>query len=54
MKKSKLTDAQIAFVLHDLEEGTSVSEVCRKLGTVGATFCVYGLFFRCTERLELD
>ena len=38
MKKSKFTDAQIAFVLRQAEEGTSVSEVCRKAGIAEATF----------------
>ena len=38
MKKSKFTDAQIAFVLRQAEEGTSVSEVCRKAGISEATF----------------
>ena len=32
MKKSKFTDAQIAFVLRQAEEGTGVEEVCRKAG----------------------
>jgi len=42
MKKSKFTDSQIAFILRQAEEGTSVEEVCRKAGifvqtsTVGA------------------
>jgi hypothetical protein len=30
MKKSKFTDAQIAFVLRQAEEGTAIGEVCRK------------------------
>lgn len=38
MKKSKFTDPQIAFVLGQAEEGTSVSEVCRKAGIAEATF----------------
>lgn len=38
MKRSKFTDAQIAFVLKQAEEGTSVSEVCRKAGIAEATF----------------
>ncbi len=32
MKTSKFTDAQIAFVLRQAEEGTCVEEVCRKAG----------------------
>jgi putative transposase len=38
MKKSKFTDAQIAFVLRQAEEGTAVGEVCRKSGISEATF----------------
>lgn len=38
MKKSKFTDAQIAFVLKQAEDGTSVAEVCRKAGIAEATF----------------
>lgn len=38
MKKSKFTEQQIAFVLHQAETGTAVSEVCRKVGVSEATF----------------
>ena len=38
MRRSKFTDAQIAFVLRQAEEGTSVEEVCRKTGISTATF----------------
>jgi putative transposase len=43
MKKSKfteaqITEAQIAFVLKQAEEGTSIAEVCRKAGIAEATF----------------
>jgi putative transposase len=38
MKKSKFTDAQIAFILRQAEEGTPVGEVCRKAGISEATF----------------
>jgi len=38
MKKSKFTDQQIAFALHQAETGTSVEEVCRKIGISQATF----------------
>ena len=31
MKKSKFSEAQIAFILKRAEEGTSVGDVCRKL-----------------------
>lgn len=38
MKKSNFTEAQIAFVLQEANEGTSVAEVCRKAGIAEATF----------------
>jgi putative transposase len=38
MKKSKFTEAQIAFILRQAEEGTPVAEVCRKAGISDATF----------------
>ena len=38
MKKSKFSEAQIAFVLRQAEEGTAVAEVCRKAGISEATF----------------
>ena len=38
MKKSKFTEAQIAFVLKEVEDGASIAEVCRKTGIAEATF----------------
>lgn len=38
MKKSKFTEAQIIFALRQAEQGTVVSEVCRKMGVSEATF----------------
>jgi putative transposase len=38
MKKSKFSDAQIAFILRQAEEGTAIAEVCRKAGISDATF----------------
>ena len=38
MKKSKFTEDQIAFALKQAELGTSVEEVCRKMGISQATF----------------
>lgn len=38
MKKSKFTEAQIAFALKQAETGTQVDEICRKLGISQATF----------------
>lgn len=38
MKTSKFTEAQIAFILKQAEDGTSISEVCCKAGIAEATF----------------
>ena len=38
MKKSKFTEAQIAFALKQSEIGTRVDEICRKMGISQATF----------------
>ena len=38
MKRSKFSEAQIAFILRQAEEGTPVAEVCRKAGISDATF----------------
>jgi putative transposase len=38
MKKSKFTEAQIVFALRQVETGTTVDEVCRKIGITQATF----------------
>jgi len=38
MKASKFTEAQIAFILKQAEDGVSVAEVCRKAGISDGTF----------------
>jgi putative transposase len=38
MKRSRFTEAQIAFILRQAEEGTAVGEVCRKAGISEATY----------------
>ena len=38
MKRSKFSEAQIAFILRQAEEGSAVGEVCRKAGVSEATF----------------
>jgi putative transposase len=38
MRKSQFTEARIAFVLKQAEDGTPVAEVCRKAGVAEATF----------------
>ena len=38
MKKYKFTGKQIAFALHQSDAGTSVDDVCRKIGISHATF----------------
>ena len=38
MKRSKFSEGQIAFILKQAEDGTSVGEVCRKAGISEATY----------------
>jgi putative transposase len=38
MKSSKFTEEQIAYALRQVESGTSVGEVCRRLGISEQTF----------------
>jgi len=38
LKRTKFSDQQIAFILRQAEEGTSVGEVCRKAGISEATY----------------
>ncbi|MCS4280731.1 putative transposase [Stenotrophomonas rhizophila] len=38
MKKSKFTEEQIVFALKQAESGTTVEEICRKMGISQATF----------------
>ena len=40
MKASKFSEAQIAFVLKQAEDGSAVAEVCRKAGISQATFSI--------------
>jgi len=37
MKRSKFSEAQIAFILRQAEEGPAIGEVCRKAGISEAT-----------------
>jgi putative transposase len=38
MKRSRFSEQQIAFILRQAEEGTTVEEVCRKVGISEATY----------------
>ena len=37
MPKKRFADDQIAFALHQVETGTGVGEICRKMGIAEAT-----------------
>ena len=41
VKKSKFSDEQIAFAIKQVDNGTSVAEVCRKFGICEATFYLW-------------
>ena len=38
MPKKRISDEQIAFALRQAENGTSIGEICRKMGFAEATF----------------
>jgi len=38
MKRSKCSEAQVAFILKQADDGTSIGEICRKAGIGEATF----------------
>ncbi len=41
MKRSRLSDEQIAYALRQAESGTAVADVCRQQGVSEATFYVW-------------
>lgn len=41
MKRSKFSEAQVALILRQADEGATVGEVCRKAGMFEATFYVW-------------
>ena len=41
MKRSKFSEAQMALILRQADEGATVGEVCRKAGISEATFYVW-------------
>ncbi len=43
MKRKRYADEQIAFALRQAESGTSVEEICRRMGVSEPTFYLYGL-----------
>ena len=53
MKASKFTEAQIAFVLKQAEDGTPVAEVCRKAGISDATFYNWRKRYACLMPSEM-
>jgi putative transposase len=38
MPKKRFTEEQIAFALRQAESGTTVGEICRKMGVAESTF----------------
>ena len=53
MKKSKYSAEQVAFALRQAESGTSVPEICRKMGISEQTFLVYEIFASIPEHSGL-
>jgi len=52
MKKSKFSEAQIAFVLKQAKEGATIGDFCRKTGISEATF--YAWRKRCPASIRVD
>jgi putative transposase len=38
MKKTQVSDPQIAYALRQAESGTAAAQICRKMGITEATF----------------
>lgn len=53
MKASKFSEAQIAFVLKQAEDGSAVAEVCRKAGISEAMFTTGGRSMRASLPSEM-
>ena len=51
MPRKRFTNEQIAFALRQSESGTSVDEICRKMGVLEPTFYLYGRLSRCKSIL---
>ena len=47
MPKKRYSDEQIAFALRQADGGTSVGEICQKMGVAEATLYLYGRLPRC-------
>jgi putative transposase len=41
MKRSKFSEEQVAYALHQAESGTPVADVCRQIGVSEATFYIW-------------
>ncbi len=53
MKRSRFTEQQIAFALQQAEQGTRVSETCRKMGITEQTFYTWKKKYGCLMPLEV-
>jgi hypothetical protein len=50
MKRSRFSEQQIAFILHQAEEGVAVEDVCRKAGISLQTYYLYGCVVQANMR----
>lgn len=41
MKRSKFSEAQVALIVRQVDEGATIGEVCREAGIPEATFYVW-------------
>jgi putative transposase len=51
MPRKRFSNEQIAFALRQSESGTTVEEICRKMGVSEPTFYLYGRLSRCKSIL---
>lgn len=49
MKQSKFSEQQMAFILRQAEEGSSVEEVCRKAGFAHFRWSKDGGKYKCVQ-----
>ena len=47
MPRKRFTNEQIAFALRQSESGTTIEEICRKMGVSEPTFYLYGRLSPC-------
>ncbi len=52
MKRKRFSEEQFAFALRQAESGTTIEEICRKMGVSEPTFYLYGRLSHCKSILN--